>query len=117
MRGPTGIRNCSHENLEMNAAPFLDSIRTLSAAMYVASQSGPPDDMGKIEIVEDALRVLATLSTGDRYIDEAASSLRVSVRTSGIMGIPPRKPKAAQGFMEECKALEAALIGFSSDSN
>jgi hypothetical protein len=48
---------------------------------------------------------------------EAASSLRVSVRTSGIMGIPPRKPKAAQGFMEECKALEAALIGFSSDSN
>ena len=100
-----------------NMASFLESIRTLSAAMYVASQSGPPDDMRKIEIVEDALRVLATLSTGDRRIDEAAHSLRVAVKTSGIIGIPPRKPEAVQGFMEECKALEAALIRFASNSN
>lgn len=83
--------------------------------MYVASQSGPPDDMRKIEIIEDALRLLGTLATGNRQIDEAAHSLRVSVKTSGIIGIPPRKPKAVQGFMEECKTLEAALIRFASN--
>jgi hypothetical protein len=101
----------------MDPAPYLDAIGTLSAAMYVASQSGPPDDMNKIEVVQKALRVLATLSTGDRRIDDAAHSLCVSVRTSGIIAIPPRKPKAVQGFMAECKALESALIRFSAISN
>jgi hypothetical protein len=101
----------------MNPAPFLESIRTLNAAMYVASQRGPPDDMDKIRIVEDALSVLAKLSTGDRRIDEAAHSLCLSVKTSGIIAIPPRKPKAVQGFMEECKLLESALIRFSSPPN
>ena len=85
--------------------------------MYFASQSGPPDDMEKIRVVEEASSVLSKLSTGDRRIDEAAQSICLSVRTSGITGIPPRKPKSAQGFMEECKLLESALIRLGSISN
>ena len=96
----------------MNPAPFLEAIRTLNWAMYVAYQTGPPDDMTKIQTVENALRVLSTLSTGDRRIDDAASSICLSVRTSGIIAIPPKKPKAVQGFMEECKELETSLMRF-----
>lgn len=99
----------------MNAAPYLESIRTLMAVMYKASQSGPPDDMTKIEEIQNALRVLGTLSTGDRHIDDAAHSLCTSVKTSGIIAIPPRKPKAS--LIEEFNALERALVRFSSISN
>ena len=100
----------------MKLTPFLDSIRTLNAVMYVASQRGPPDDMDKIRTVEDALHILAKLSTGDPRIDEAARSLCLFVKASGIIAIPPRKPRAVEGFMEECKLLEQALIRLESRS-
>lgn len=95
------------EPTQFDKTQIRDAINTAAAVVYACTQV--PVDFQHIDTLRDSLETLSPACGGDTYFARRLGHFCGSLRSCGILRIPPSKPRSSEGIMEAAKQLTQLL--------